>query len=73
MARRATQLTAGGAFEGKADVPKCTDGDRQEDRDRVAELVAAIEAIRAATWKTGQTLPKLRHAIALILHELKKQ
>lgn len=39
--------------------------------DREAELEAALEAIRKEVWKTGQTLPKLRHAIALILQELK--
>jgi hypothetical protein len=38
------------------------DGDRE----------AAIEKIKAEVWKTGQTLPKLRHAIALILQELKR-
>ncbi|HKU28634.1 MAG TPA: hypothetical protein VJQ54_24400 [Candidatus Sulfotelmatobacter sp.] len=32
--------------------------------DREAELEAAIEKIKAETWKPGQTLPKLRHAIA---------
>jgi len=31
----------------------------------------ALEAIRKEVWKPGQTLPKLRHAIALILQELK--
>ncbi len=39
--------------------------------DREAELEAAIEAIRTATWKPGQTLPKLRRAIASTLLELK--
>jgi hypothetical protein len=39
--------------------------------DREAELEAALEAIRKEVWKTGQTLPKLRHAGALILQELK--
>jgi hypothetical protein len=39
--------------------------------DRLTELEAAIEAIRIETWKTEQTLPKLRHAIALILQELR--
>src|SRR5262245_19883045 len=38
--------------------------------DREAELEAAIKGIRLETWKAGQTLPKLRHAIALILQEL---
>jgi hypothetical protein len=44
----------------------------KKDGDREAELEAAIEAIRVETWKPGQTLPKLRHAIALILQELKR-
>ena len=43
----------------------------KKDGDREAELEAAIEAIRKEVWKPGQTLPKLRHAIALILQELK--
>jgi hypothetical protein len=34
--------------------------------DREAELEAALEAIKAATWKPEQTLPKLRRAIALL-------
>ena len=42
-------------------------------KDRVTELEAAIEAIRHEVWKTGQTLPKLRHAIALILQGLKHE
>jgi hypothetical protein len=41
----------------------------KKDGERVAEL----EAIRVETWKTGQTLPKLRHAIALILQDLKER
>ena len=45
----------------------------KKDGDRVAELEAAIEKIRQETWKTGQTLPKLRHAIALILQGLKRE
>jgi hypothetical protein len=45
----------------------------KKDGERVAELEAAIEAIRVETWKTGQTLPKLRHAIALILQDLKER
>jgi hypothetical protein len=44
----------------------------KQDGDRQAELEAAIEAIRVETWKTGQTLPKLRHEIALILQSLKR-
>lgn len=40
--------------------------------DREAELEAALEAIRKEAWKPGQTLPKLRHAISLILQELKR-
>jgi hypothetical protein len=39
--------------------------------DRDAELKAAIEKIRDEIWKPGQTLPKLRRAIPLILQELK--
>jgi hypothetical protein len=38
------------------------DGDRE----------ATIEGIRKATWKAGQTLPKLRQETALILQELKR-
>jgi hypothetical protein len=38
---------------------------------REAELEAAIEAIRVEVWKPGQTLPKLRRAVALILQDLK--
>ena len=37
-----------------------------------AELEAALEAIRHETWRAGQTLPKLRRAIALILQGLKQ-
>jgi hypothetical protein len=44
----------------------------KKDGDRVAKLKAAIEKIQQETWKTSQTLPKLRHSIALILQELKK-
>jgi hypothetical protein len=44
----------------------------KKDGDREAELKEAIEAIRVETWKTGQTLPKLRHAVALILQSLKR-
>ena len=44
----------------------------KKDGDREAELEAAIEAIRVETWKAGQTLPKLRRAIALILQGLKE-
>jgi hypothetical protein len=40
--------------------------------DREAELEAAIEAIRVAIWKPGQTLPTLRRAIAVILQNLKR-
>ena len=43
----------------------------KKDKDREAELEAAIEKIRQETWKTGQTLPKLRLAIAQILQDLK--
>jgi hypothetical protein len=39
----------------------------KKDGDRETELEAAIEVIRKATWKPRQTLPKLRHEIALIL------
>ena len=39
--------------------------------DRVEELEEAIEKIRAETFKPKQTLPQLRHAIALILQDLK--
>jgi len=39
--------------------------------DREAELEAALEGIRNETWKTGQTLAEPRHAIALILQNLK--
>jgi hypothetical protein len=39
---------------------------------RLTELEVAIEKIREATWQPGQTLPKLRRAIALILQELKR-
>lgn len=42
----------------------------QQEIDRLNE---ALEKIRLATWKPGQTLPKLRHEIALILQELKKE
>jgi hypothetical protein len=41
------------------------------DKDRVEKLEAAIEKIRAETFKPKQTLPQLRHAIAIILQELK--
>jgi hypothetical protein len=34
----------------------------KKDGDREARLEAAIEKIQQKTWKTGQTLPKLRHA-----------
>jgi hypothetical protein len=34
---------------------------------QLAELERAIEKIRDETWKPGQTLPKLRRAIALVL------
>jgi hypothetical protein len=54
-------------------MPNCpSNGDDRQKDDREAEFEAAIEAIRVETWKTGQTLPKLRHAIALILQELKR-
>jgi hypothetical protein len=43
----------------------------RKDGDREAELEGAIEKIRIETWKPGQTLPKLRRAIAFILQELK--
>jgi DNA-binding FadR family transcriptional regulator len=39
----------------------------KKDGDRATELEAAIEKIRKEIWKPGQTLPKLRRAIALIL------
>jgi len=39
--------------------------------DREADLEAAIEKIRQESWRAGQTLPKLRYAIALILQDLK--
>jgi hypothetical protein len=41
-----------------------------KDGDREAELEAGIEKIRDKVWKPGQTLPKLRRAIALILQEV---
>jgi hypothetical protein len=41
------------------------------EKDRVEKLEAAIEKIRAETFKPKQTLPQLRHAIAIILQELK--
>jgi hypothetical protein len=40
---------------------------KKGDGGREAELEAAVEKIRVETWKYGQTLPKLRRAIALIL------
>lgn len=40
---------------------------------KLAERVwGGNEKIRVETWTPGQTLPKLRHAIALILQELKR-
>lgn len=45
----------------------------KKDGRREAELEAAIERIRHETWKTGQTLPKLRRVIALILQESKHE
>jgi len=45
----------------------------KKDGGREAELEAAIERIRHETWKAGQTLPKLRRLIALILQELKHE
>ncbi len=39
----------------------------------VAELPAAIEKNRVETWKPDRTWPKLRHAIALILKELRSE
>ena len=44
----------------------------KKDGDREAELEETIEKIRLEVWKPGQTLAKLRHAIALILQDLKK-
>jgi hypothetical protein len=41
------------------------------EKDRVEKLEAAIEKIRAETFKPKQILPQLRHAIAIILQELK--
>jgi hypothetical protein len=41
------------------------------EKDRIEKLEEAIEKIRAETFKPRQTLPQLRHAIALILNELK--
>jgi hypothetical protein len=62
----------GANFLCRAAVPNCQlIATGKKDGDREAELEAAIEKIKAETWKTGQTLPKLRHAIALILQELK--
>ena len=46
--------------------------DDREDGPR-AELEAALEAFKQETWKAGQTLPKLRRAIALILQDLKRE
>lgn len=40
---------------------------------RIEEFEAAIEKLREATWQPRQTLPKLRHAIALILQQLKQR
>lgn len=40
---------------------------------REAELEAALEAIRVATLKPGQTLPHLRRTIASILLGLKRE
>jgi hypothetical protein len=45
----------------------------KKEGEREAEFDAAIEAITKETWKTGQTLPKLRRAIALILQGLKRE
>jgi hypothetical protein len=41
------------------------------EKDRIAKLEAAIKKIRAATFKPRQTLPRLRHAIAIILQDLR--
>ena len=45
----------------------------KKDGNRETELEAAIEAIRVEAWKTGQTLPKLRHTVAPILQQLKRE
>jgi len=44
---------------------------KKPEPDRVEELEEALEKIRAETFKAKQTLPQLRHAIALILQDLK--
>jgi hypothetical protein len=44
----------------------------KKDGNREAELGTVIEAIRHQVWKSGQILPKLRNAIALILQRLKQ-
>ena len=44
---------------------------KEPDTRRIEELEEAIEKIRAETFKPKQTLPQLRHAIALILQALK--
>jgi hypothetical protein len=41
------------------------------EKDRIEKLEAAIDKIRADAFKPKQTLPRLRHAIALILQDLK--
>ena len=43
----------------------------EPEADRVGELEEAIEKIRAETFKPKQTLPQLRHAITLILQDVK--
>jgi hypothetical protein len=45
--------------------------DPDKEQRRLAELEAAIEKIREVTWKKANSLPELRHAIAVILQDLK--
>src|SRR5947207_1575351 len=44
---------------------------KKPEPDRIEELEEALAMIRAETFKPKQTLPQLRHAIALILQDLK--
>jgi hypothetical protein len=45
----------------------------KKDCDRKAEVEAALEAISVETWKTGQTLPKLRRAIVYSISRRMRQ
>jgi hypothetical protein len=49
--------------------PRVATGKKGDDRE--AELEAAIEKLRQEAWKTGQTLPTLRHAFAPLLARAK--